>query len=47
VLWLLGLLLLVGAPWIAGIVYYWRKAPREGSTPPSLAEMVRRRLWTS
>jgi hypothetical protein len=35
---------LFGAPWIVGIVYYWRKIPRDGSIPPSLADRVRRQL---
>jgi hypothetical protein len=37
--------LLVGAPWIVGIVYYWRRRAKDGSVPPSLAEQVRKRLW--
>ena len=43
--WLIGLA--AGAPWIVGIVYLWRRAPRDGTVPPSLAEEARRRLWTT
>jgi hypothetical protein len=39
--------LVFGAPWIVGIVYYWRRIPRDGSIPPSLGERVRQRLWLS
>jgi hypothetical protein len=42
--WLVVLLLLV-APWIVGIVYYWRRRPRDGWIPPSIADMARNRLW--
>jgi len=38
--------LVAGAPWLVGIVFYWRRRARDGSVPPSLAEMVRKRLWT-
>jgi hypothetical protein len=41
--WLLPLAF--GAPWIAGIVYYWHRRPRDGSIPLSLADEVRKRLW--
>jgi hypothetical protein len=35
-----------GAPWIVAIAYYWPRArARDGYVPPSLAEMVRERLW--
>ena len=34
------------APWIAGITYYWRRRPRDGSLPMSMADMARKRLGT-
>jgi hypothetical protein len=38
--------LVIAAPWIVAIAYYWRKArPLDGAIPPSLAEMVKARLW--
>ena len=40
------IILAVGAPWIAAIVYYWPKVRRDGYVPPSLAEVVRDRLWS-
>jgi hypothetical protein len=43
--WLLPLLL--GSPWIAGIVWLWRHRIRDGSLPPSMAEQTRARLWGS
>jgi hypothetical protein len=37
----------LGAPWITGIAYYWRRSkPLDGSVPPSMADMARKRLWT-
>lgn len=32
-------------PWVVGIVYYWRRRPRDGAIPPSMADEARRRLW--
>jgi len=37
--------LVVGAPWVAAIAYYWPKVRRDGYVPPSLGEVVRERLW--
>jgi hypothetical protein len=39
------LALVVLAPWIAGIVWFWRRRPRDGAIPLSMAEHARRRLW--
>lgn len=44
VLWALLFPFIFGAPWIAGIVYYWRRRPRDGAMPLSLADEARRRL---
>ena len=33
-----------GAPWIAGIIWYWHIRPRDGAIPPSMAETARKRL---
>jgi hypothetical protein len=33
-------------PWIVAILWSWRRRPRDGAIPPSLGEMVRKRLWT-
>jgi hypothetical protein len=42
--WLLPVVL--GAPWIAAIAWFWRRAkPDDGAVPPSAAELARRRLW--
>jgi hypothetical protein len=41
------LVLFVVTPWLAAIVYYWRRRPRDGFVPPSLADLNRSRLWTS
>jgi hypothetical protein len=40
--------LAIAAPWIVAIAFYWRKAAnlRDGSVTPSLAELVKARLWT-
>jgi hypothetical protein len=38
---------LFGAPWLAGIAYYWPRVRRDGHVPPSLAETVKERLWGS
>jgi len=45
----LGVFLIVvaaGAPWLAGIAYYWRRLPRDdgdGPPPPSFGEYLRQR----
>ena len=43
----LGIFLIVlaaGAPWLAGIAYYWRRLPRDrDDTPPSFGEYLRER----
>jgi hypothetical protein len=45
--WVWLLPLLFGAPWIAAIVYYWRRArPLDGALPASAADLARKRLWT-
>jgi hypothetical protein len=41
------ILLAAGAPWIVGIVYYWRRMPRDGAVPLSMGDRARRRLWPS
>jgi hypothetical protein len=33
------------APWIVGIVYFWRHRIRDGAVPLSMADAARRRLW--
>jgi len=35
----------VATPWLVGIVRAWRRLPRDGHLPLSLAEWARRRLW--
>jgi hypothetical protein len=37
-------LLLGTAPWVAGIVWFWRQRPRDGAIPPSMADRARERL---
>jgi hypothetical protein len=45
--WSWFLPILFSAPWIAGIVWVLLRSPRGGGeTPPSMAELARRRLWT-
>jgi len=39
--------LVAGAPWIVGIVYYWRRRPRDGGIPMSMGDRARRRLGLS
>jgi hypothetical protein len=42
----LGVFLIVlaaGAPWLAGIAYYWRRLPRDGDDAPSFGEYLRQR----
>ena len=34
-----------GVPWIVGIVWAWRRRPRDGAIPLSAADEARRRLW--
>jgi hypothetical protein len=41
-LWLI--VLAAGAPWIVGIVWAWRRLPRDGAVPLSLGERARQRL---
>jgi hypothetical protein len=38
------LALLAGSPWIAAIVWVWRRRPRDGAIPPSIGERARQRL---
>jgi hypothetical protein len=38
------ILVVAGAPWIAGIVYYWRHRPKDGTVPPSFGEYLRKRM---
>jgi hypothetical protein len=40
--WLLPAL--IGAPWVAAIVWLWRHLPRDGFIAPSMAEHARQRL---
>jgi hypothetical protein len=40
--WLLPTL--VGAPWVAAIVWVWRRRPRDGFVPVSAGEHARQRL---
>jgi hypothetical protein len=40
------LLLVVLVPWIGGIIWYWRRRPKDGEIPLSMGERARRRLWT-
>jgi hypothetical protein len=35
------------APWITAIIVFWRKRPRDGEIPPSMADAARKRLWMS
>jgi len=37
-------LLLVGVPWIPGIVLAWRGRPRDGAIPPSMGDRATDRL---
>ena len=41
----IGVLLLLGAPWIVAIIWTWSRAPRSDRVPPSLAGRARERLW--
>jgi hypothetical protein len=36
--------LLMTAPWVAGIAWYWRRLPRDGALPMSMADHARRRF---
>ena len=38
------LALLFGSPWIVGIVWMWRRLPRDGAVPPSMGEQLRSRF---
>ena len=38
--------LAAGAPWLAGIAYYWRRLPRDGTVPPSFGELLRQRIFS-
>jgi hypothetical protein len=44
VLEFVGIVVAAGAPWIVGIVYYWRRRPRDDWTPPSFGETLRQRM---
>jgi hypothetical protein len=33
-----------GAPWLLAIAWYWRRRPRDGAIPASMAERSLRRL---
>ena len=35
--------LLFAAPWIAGSVWLWLQLPKDGSVPPSMAELALKR----
>jgi hypothetical protein len=37
------IILAAGAPWLAGIAYYWRRLPRDGVDAPSFGEYLRER----
>jgi hypothetical protein len=39
--------LVLGAPWVAAIVWTWSRAPRLDSVPPSTGQLARERLWAS
>ena len=41
--WLVGLGF--ASPWIAASIYLWRKIPRDGAIPPSMADIAKKRLW--
>jgi hypothetical protein len=45
--WIWLLFVGIASPWVTAIIYYWRKRPRDGAIPPSMAEAARKRLWTS
>jgi hypothetical protein len=34
----------VGAPWVAAIVWLWRRRPRDGFIPASMADHARQRF---
>ena len=36
----------IGLPWLVAIAFYWPRVRRDGHVPPSLAEVVKDRLWT-
>jgi hypothetical protein len=42
--WLLPLVF--GAPWLVGIAWFWHHRPRDGDVPPSMADQIKKRLWT-
>jgi hypothetical protein len=44
--WIWFLPFVFGLPWIVAIAWFWKRTPRRGEEPPSLAEMTRRRLWS-
>jgi hypothetical protein len=44
--WFVAVIILAaGAPWIVAIAYYWPKVRRDGYVPPSLAQIIKERLW--
>ncbi|HVC86786.1 MAG TPA: hypothetical protein VNC40_05075 [Gaiellaceae bacterium] len=44
--WVWLLPLAFGSPWLAGSIVLWRYRVRDGSIPPSAADLARTRLWT-
>lgn len=45
--WVWLLPLFFSAPWIAAILWVWRRRPIDGEISLSMAEQTRKRLWTS
>jgi hypothetical protein len=43
--WVWLLPILFSAPWIAGIIWFWRRTEGDNGEPPSMGELARRRLW--
>jgi hypothetical protein len=40
------LLVVIGSPWIAATLWFWRQRPRDGRIPLSMADSARLRLWS-
>jgi hypothetical protein len=38
------IVVVAGAPWIAGIAYYWRRRPQGDEVLPSWGEYLRQRM---
>jgi hypothetical protein len=43
-LWLIPLAFV--APWLAATAWVWTRLPRDGFVPPSMGEVLRRRMST-